>query len=1264
MMKKIIHLILWGLAVVWLYSCSTEDDKQDFTQVGQGKEEVKIWRTQTAIGTRAIFTLCSDQFLVGEQIEDNCFSWTQTQGTPIPNLDLNEMCPSFDSDDLECDVLYEFMLETWLCVPMPCETCRDTSILSFIAPCCVPEEPTVTFSTSNNTCNELVSYEIDYSLGFTLCSCEDCTNATIGETEIEVLVNGTEWTNFFIQGQDIDCQGATTGIYTLDCANLDFGDIVQLQIASGQTYEYCDSIFTMPQQQGASYNIGDCCCDPTIDLDSPIFSHSPAYCNGNGEVIVDIFFNGEVIQNDCCSEGSYEVEVIGYNDGVVFQTLSDVSSSGTLSLDDELIIPCDATNVTVEYNINHGGGSCDYAYPENSITFTVDLSGASNCLSCCEDYTITETIIDDNCAMDGIGAIDIEVSGNTPPYSYNWSNGEMTQDITDLMASNYTVTITSSDNPPCVEEFTFMVGAEPCCNPVSCSISATDTEVCEGDCVDITAIGTDGDGALTFTWSTGFIEAGVTTSTINVCATGTYSVTVTDAPACNSTAVCTIDINPIPECPQVSILNCNDIECNDLVTFDASDCANAVSEVWEVVTPSDITINSAGPILINEEGIYNINVTQIDSCGNVSTASCSFEAEAQANLANPNFALDFECNGDDLPQVTVSWLENLVCECCPDITYEFDYELLDQDNNVLANFNEDIVCGTNDNETNVIVLDCEVEEVTLNYTVTQGGTACAVFSPNLNGAVVLAVDGTTCDDCCTPCPLAEILPQVPDIDCEENFSFGTNFCADATSVTWTLLYDDGQGGGAVQVDQQVANAPLIPADFTYNYTYDLPGTYTLQLEVVGECQTQNDEITFTIEGIQVAAQDPNATVSFSCTGAGAPQICIDYTAFVQCICCPNGSFDMNFVLSSNNNEIYNNTTNHVCGTNGTFQDCFEVACDFATEVDWEFTFQSVNPDNCPIDGVVTNESGTLFYDDSVCNDCCPDPTADQTGGLDLVCAGETVTLCLEDIVANTPTWTVTWSNGTVQNNLDPSCITVTPVGLNNTYTATLTNECGNSTVYTWDIDATESQVTWTPTVLDIANCNANNDAEISLIFTNGPMCNACLEQTCPDFYYEQMITVTHDDGTFTIGPDQVECGQTPVSVDINDLSIDWCDGDVTVSVDWVPMNCPTDSIPSENWTETYAASTFENCDNCDCQDCLASISWLDAQCAVQYSVSGDCANLNWALTSGNNGAIINGVGNRDSLINTKQFTYIMNHLLHLSHTIIQVFQFLKFLKFF
>ncbi len=69
------------------------------------------------------------------------------------------------------------------------------------------------------------------------------------------------------------------------------------------------------------------------------------------------------------------------------------------------------------------------------------------------------------------GIISISVSGGVPPYIYNWSNGQTSQNLNDICCGNYSLTVTDSGNCTTTGDF-----AVPCFPPApSCNTSA---EIC------------------------------------------------------------------------------------------------------------------------------------------------------------------------------------------------------------------------------------------------------------------------------------------------------------------------------------------------------------------------------------------------------------------------------------------------------------------------------------------------------------------------------------------------------------------------------------------------------------------------------------------------------------------------------------------------------------------------------------------------------------------------------------------------------------------
>jgi hypothetical protein len=56
--------------------------------------------------------------------------------------------------------------------------------------------------------------------------------------------------------------------------------------------------------------------------------------------------------------------------------------------------------------------------------------------------TFSTQTVEEECAQDNTGAINIEVNGGELPYQYNWSNGATSEDLTNLESGTYSVSIT------------------------------------------------------------------------------------------------------------------------------------------------------------------------------------------------------------------------------------------------------------------------------------------------------------------------------------------------------------------------------------------------------------------------------------------------------------------------------------------------------------------------------------------------------------------------------------------------------------------------------------------------------------------------------------------------------------------------------------------------------------------------------------------------------------------------------------------------------
>lgn len=126
------------------------------------------------------------------------------------------------------------------------------------------------------------------------------------------------------------------------------------------------------------------------------------------------------------------------------------------------------------------------------------------------------------------GAIDASVSGGTPPYSYAWSNGETTEDISSLAAGYYKVTVTDANSATGDAEITLVepvglkVSAEPFTYPSGHNISCNE---CFNGSVDVSVFG--GVEPYAYLWSDD-----VTSQDRSGLGAMKYYVEVTDANEC------------------------------------------------------------------------------------------------------------------------------------------------------------------------------------------------------------------------------------------------------------------------------------------------------------------------------------------------------------------------------------------------------------------------------------------------------------------------------------------------------------------------------------------------------------------------------------------------------------------------------------------------------------------------------------------------------------------------------------------------------------
>jgi len=173
-------------------------------------------------------------------------------------------------------------------------------------------------------------------------------------------------------------------------------------------------------------------------------------------------------------------------------------------------------------------------------TYTVQVTDDHGCVNSISSIvgepqsplSITGIIDDANCFQINDGAIDATVSGGTLPYIHSWSNGASAEDITNLLAGDYTLTVT--DGNTCVHSVSFTVD-EPIA-PLVVTTLVSDVKCNNGSDGQIETFVQGGTGPYTYDWSNGEVNDDL----IGAIA-GTYTLTVTDVQGCTAFTGATIN---------------------------------------------------------------------------------------------------------------------------------------------------------------------------------------------------------------------------------------------------------------------------------------------------------------------------------------------------------------------------------------------------------------------------------------------------------------------------------------------------------------------------------------------------------------------------------------------------------------------------------------------------------------------------------------------------------------------------------------------------
>ena len=301
------------------------------------------------------------------------------------------------------------------------------------------------------------------------------------------------------------------------------------------------------------------------------------------------------------------------------------------------------TGGTQPYSFQWSNGSVEMNITDLPVgSYTVTVTDVNGC-AFSETYNVeffqfTATQINDvNCVGDLTGEVCVNVTGGNGEYTYLWSNGANTACITNAAAGEYTVTVTDtasgvsitrsatintlSDLAVTADASTVFTGGAN----ISCAGRADGAA---------TAVTAGGAAPYSYAWSNGDTAATITDLTA-----GTYTVTVTDAAGCVSSAA--VDI--IAPAPLEVFLQTDGISCTDerdgSITAVVTGGANTNPADYDYEWTGTGIVNAFLPTINNlSAGIFSVNVMDSNGC----------EATAQTELTNPApLVLEAETTPDD-----------------------------------------------------------------------------------------------------------------------------------------------------------------------------------------------------------------------------------------------------------------------------------------------------------------------------------------------------------------------------------------------------------------------------------------------------------------------------------------------------------------------------------------------------------------------------------------------------------------------------------------
>lgn len=393
-------------------------------------------------------------------------------------------------------------------------------------------------------------------------------------------------------------------------------------------------------------------------------------CNGNNTGAIDIVVAGGVGPYSYkWSNGATTQDIDGVPSGKYNVTLTDANGCAkaldaeitqppllTVKLDTTVNILCNGDRKG-SIKLDVSGGVLPYKYSWSNGAVTKDISDlpagsysvlVTDAKGCLKTMSVTlaqppalvatlASVKNISCNGDKVGAVSIDVVGGVKPYTFKWSNGSTSQNLTNIAAGTYTVEIV--DKNGCRQSLAATV-TQP--SKLVVSVASVKNVSCfngKDGSIDIIANG--GTTPYQYAWSNR-----ATTQDITGVEAGTYSLTIKDANGCSdSTVYATIKQ---PQLLEASVLKVVDVLKHGEKTGSIDlNIAGGVAPYTYSWSNGAVTQN----VKALPAGNYSVIVKDANSCEKIISTLIK---QPPALAVTIESVKDIKCNGDNNGAITLN----------------------------------------------------------------------------------------------------------------------------------------------------------------------------------------------------------------------------------------------------------------------------------------------------------------------------------------------------------------------------------------------------------------------------------------------------------------------------------------------------------------------------------------------------------------------------------------------------------------------------------